>query len=232
MAIRLFVGNLPYNVTEAELREYFSSVGPLSYISIPTDRETGKQRGFAFLEFKDRAQADEAIRRFNNQSFKGRSLSVNEARAKDERPPGGAPSRPSPSRPAPTSSRPAPASSRPAPVSPRHDPAAAPDSADPSGGNKPSRKFGPDASSRRSRDKTKSGLKADRERTPKGPMREVVRGQFFYDGDEDDDDDYDYDDDDDAGEFDDAETGEEQTAERNSDLNSDPGPDPNRTDHT
>src|SRR5262247_3984345 len=84
MGIRLYVGNLPFNVTEDELREHFSTIGTLSYLSIPIDRETGKQRGFAFVEFKDRAQAEEAIRRFNNQSFKGRSLSVSEARARNE----------------------------------------------------------------------------------------------------------------------------------------------------
>ena len=168
MGIRLYVGNLPFNVTEAELREHFSTIGTLSYLSIPTDRETGKQRGFAFVEFKDRAQADEAIRRFNNQSFKGRSLSVSEARARNESQ-RGAPVRPSLSRPTST---------------------AGTDPADPPG-NKPSRNFGPDKPSRHGRSKSKGEFKA--ERGPKGPMREVVRGQFF--GEVDDDDDYDdYDD--------------------------------------
>ena len=168
MGIRLYVGNLPFNVTEAELREHFSTIGTLSYLSIPTDRETGKQRGFAFVEFKDRAQADEAIRRFNNQSFKGRSLSVSEARARNESQ-RGAPVRPSLSRPTST---------------------AGTDPGDPPG-NKPSRNFGPDKPSRHGRSKAKGEFKA--ERGPKGPMREVVRGQFF--GEVDDDDDYDdYDD--------------------------------------
>lgn len=89
MSVRLFVGNLSYEVTEADLREYFSAVGPVSYISIPVDRETGKRRGFAFVEFGDSAQAEEAIRRFNNQPFKGRPIAVNEARARESRPPGG-----------------------------------------------------------------------------------------------------------------------------------------------
>src|SRR6266487_2911362 len=88
MAVRLFVGNLPYNATEAALRELFSSVGPLSYIYLPADRETGKPRGFAFVEFSDRAQAEEAIRRFNNQLFMGRPLAVNEAREREDRPQG------------------------------------------------------------------------------------------------------------------------------------------------
>ena len=84
MAVRLFIGNLPYDVTEAELREHFAAVGPLSYISLATDRDTGKPRGFAFIEFSARADAEEAMRRLNNQSFKGRPLAVNEARARDD----------------------------------------------------------------------------------------------------------------------------------------------------
>ena len=91
MAVRLFVGNLPYDATEADLREHFSAVGPLSYVYLPTDRETGKPRGFAFIEYADRAQAEEAIRRFNNQLLKGRPIAVNEARAKEDRPRTGAP---------------------------------------------------------------------------------------------------------------------------------------------
>src|SRR3954464_15242749 len=91
MGVRLFVGNLPYDATEDEIRQHFSTVGNLSYVSIPLDRETGRKRGFAFVEFADAAQAQEAIRQFNNQPFKGRSLAVNEARAKEAgpRPAGG-----------------------------------------------------------------------------------------------------------------------------------------------
>jgi cold-inducible RNA-binding protein len=96
MAVRLFVGNLPYDTTEDEIRQHFSTVGNLSYVSIPLDRETGKKRGFAFVEFADAEQAQEAIRQFNNQPFKGRPLAVNEARAREAgpRPAGGF--RPSP----------------------------------------------------------------------------------------------------------------------------------------
>ena len=86
MSVRLFVGNLPYDATEDELRTHFSTVGSLSNVFIPLDRETGKKRGFAFVEFSDAAQAQEAIRQFNNQPFKGRTLAVNEARAKESRP--------------------------------------------------------------------------------------------------------------------------------------------------
>jgi len=55
MAVRLFVGNLPYDVTEAELRAHFAAIGPLSYLSLATDRDTGKPHGFAFVEFSARA---------------------------------------------------------------------------------------------------------------------------------------------------------------------------------
>jgi hypothetical protein len=58
MAVRLFVGNLPYDVTEAELRAHFAAIGPLSYLSLATDRDTGKPRGFAFVEFSARADAE------------------------------------------------------------------------------------------------------------------------------------------------------------------------------
>jgi RNA recognition motif-containing protein len=74
MAVRLFVGNLAYDVTEAELREHFAAVGPLSYISLATDRETGKPRGFAFIEFSARADAEEAMRRLNNRRSRADSL--------------------------------------------------------------------------------------------------------------------------------------------------------------
>lgn len=89
MAVRLFVGNMPYGATEADLRAHFSGVGAPSQIVIPVDRETGRPRGFAFVEFTDRAMAEEAINRFNQQPFMGRSLSVSEARPREERPAGG-----------------------------------------------------------------------------------------------------------------------------------------------
>src|SRR5215468_11107634 len=91
MSVRLFVGNLPYDATEDEIRAHFSPAGNLASVFIPVDRETGRKRGFAFVEFADSAQAQEAIRQFNNQPFKGRPLAVNEARAREAgpRPAGG-----------------------------------------------------------------------------------------------------------------------------------------------
>ena len=72
MAVRLFVGNMPYGATEADLRAHFSAVGEPSQVVIPVDRETGRPRGFAFVEFLDRAIAEQAIERFNQQPFMGR----------------------------------------------------------------------------------------------------------------------------------------------------------------
>ena len=164
MAVRLFVGNLPYNTTEAELREHFAAVGPLTYVHLPTDRESGRPRGFAFVEFDDPSQAEEAVRRFNNQMFKGRPIAVNEARAREERGRTSAPPRPPLARPNPAAS---------------HTPPAYPSERAPSGGDRAGRDFGPDAPPRRSRNKVKKTPKS--ERAPKGPMREVVRGQFFGD---------------------------------------------------
>lgn len=94
MSVRLFVGNLPYEANEAELRQHFSAVGPLASVFLPVDRETGRPRGFAFVEFADPAVATTAIQRLNNQPFKGRPLSVSEARAREAgggRPMGGPP---------------------------------------------------------------------------------------------------------------------------------------------
>jgi RNA recognition motif-containing protein len=84
----LFIGNLPYAASEAELREHLSSVGQPIQIVLPVDRETGRPRGFAFVDYADRAVAEAAISRFDQQPFKGRPLAVSEARPREERPPG------------------------------------------------------------------------------------------------------------------------------------------------
>ena len=89
MAVRLFVGNLSYATTEADLRTYFGTVAPPSQVVLPVDRETGRPRGFAFVEFQDRANAEQAISKFNGQMFNGRPLAVSEARAREDRGPGG-----------------------------------------------------------------------------------------------------------------------------------------------
>lgn len=88
MPVRLFIGNLPYAASEAELREYLSSVGEPTQVVLPVDRETGRPRGFAFVDYADRAVAEAAISRFDQQPFKGRPLAVSEARPREDRPPG------------------------------------------------------------------------------------------------------------------------------------------------
>ena len=91
MAVRLFVGNLSYTTTEAELRAHFGTVAPPSQVVLPVDRDTGRPRGFAFVEFAERADAEAAIQKFNGQMFSGRPLAVSEARAREDRGPGGPP---------------------------------------------------------------------------------------------------------------------------------------------
>ncbi|HEY7188163.1 MAG TPA: RNA-binding protein [Vicinamibacterales bacterium] len=92
MAVRLFIGNLPYGASEADLRAHLSVVAEPSHVAMPVDRETGRPRGFAFVEFADRAVAEEVIKKFDAQPFQGRPLAVSEARAREDRgprPPGG-----------------------------------------------------------------------------------------------------------------------------------------------
>ena len=88
MAVRLFIGNLPYGATEADLRAHFAAVAEPSHLVMPVDRETGRPRGFAFVEFAERPVAEEVIRKFDAQPFQGRNLAVSEARAREDRPPG------------------------------------------------------------------------------------------------------------------------------------------------
>ena len=89
--VRLFIGNLPYQATEEDLRLHFAQVGEPTQIVRPLDRETGRARGFAFVEYADRETAETAIRQFDGQLFMGRPLAVSEARARDDRGPGGPP---------------------------------------------------------------------------------------------------------------------------------------------
>lgn len=87
--VRLFIGNLPYQATEEDLRIHFSAVGEPTQIVRPLDRETGRARGFAFVEYADRTAAEAAIKQFDGQLFMGRPLAVSEARAREDRGPGG-----------------------------------------------------------------------------------------------------------------------------------------------
>ena len=89
--VRLFVGNLPYQATEDDLRTHFSQVGQPTQIVRPLDRETGRARGFAFVEYAERTVAEDAIKKFDGQLFMGRPLAVSEARAREDRGPSGPP---------------------------------------------------------------------------------------------------------------------------------------------
>jgi len=87
LAVRLFIGNLPYGANEADLRAHFATVAEPSHVVMPVDRETGRPRGFAFVEFTERSVAEDVIRKFDAQPFQGRNLAVSEARAREDRPP-------------------------------------------------------------------------------------------------------------------------------------------------
>jgi RNA recognition motif-containing protein len=85
MARRLYVGNLNYNTTEDTLRDAFGSFGDLKYVKILTDRETGKSRGFGFVEFATDNEAAMAKNTLNNTEVDGRKLLVNDAKEKEAR---------------------------------------------------------------------------------------------------------------------------------------------------
>ena len=85
----LYVGNLPHNTSEAELRNVFEAHGAVEKVSLVTDRETGRSRGFAFVEMIDASEADKAIALLNGTDLGGRPLTVNEAKPKADRPRGG-----------------------------------------------------------------------------------------------------------------------------------------------
>ena len=85
----IFVGNLAFGTTEAELRSLFETYGTVTRISIMLDRETGRSRGFAFVEMANDGEAESAVSGTNGSSMGGRTLNVNEARPRPERPSGG-----------------------------------------------------------------------------------------------------------------------------------------------
>jgi len=87
MAKNLYVGNLPYQTTADDLREAFSKFGTVTRAQVVADRETGRSRGFGFVEMSD--GAEQAIAGMNGTAFQGRTLTVNEARPREERGGGG-----------------------------------------------------------------------------------------------------------------------------------------------
>src|SRR5580658_6103246 len=80
----IFVGNLDFAATESSIRSLFEPYGSVDRVNLVTDRETGRSRGFAFVEMTDAAQADRAIAALNGHNLDGRALNINEARPKTE----------------------------------------------------------------------------------------------------------------------------------------------------
>lgn len=89
MSPKLYVGNLSFDVTENDLRDMLSQHGPVNEINVITDRVTGRARGFAFVEMNTSEGATAAIAALNGKDWKGRALTVNEARPREERSGGG-----------------------------------------------------------------------------------------------------------------------------------------------
>jgi cold-inducible RNA-binding protein len=89
MGTKLYVGNLPFNTTENELQELFAQAGAVQEVTLMQDRFTGKSRGFAFVTMSSDEEAQNAISKLNGQSIEGRPLTVNEARPREARQPGG-----------------------------------------------------------------------------------------------------------------------------------------------
>jgi cold-inducible RNA-binding protein len=156
LPVRLFIGNLPYGASEADLRAHFAAVAEPSHVVMPVDRETGRPRGFAFVEFADRNVADQVIQKFNAQPFQGRNLAVSEARAREDRPPGPRPSGGG--------------------FAPRPPGGGGPSGAPPGpGGRDRSANFGPPAPPRRLRGKKGQ----QQEHKPRGPIKEKTGGRIY-----------------------------------------------------
>jgi cold-inducible RNA-binding protein len=85
MAKKIYVGNLSFQTTDADLNQMFSEVGQVESVQIITDRDTGRSKGFGFVQMTDDAAAAKAIERFNGKEVNGRALTVNEARPMERR---------------------------------------------------------------------------------------------------------------------------------------------------
>ena len=172
VSVRLFIGNLPYSATEADLRSLFGEVAQPQQVVLPVDRETGRPRGFAFVDFTERSDAEQVVEKFNGHPLQGRPLAVSEARAREDRPTGPRPGGFGGPRPGgyggpPTGPRPG--GGPPRPFVPRGDPGPPP-----AGGE-----------SRRQRSKP-SARKQTYEKGPRGPIKERPVSRLYDDEDEDD----------------------------------------------
>jgi cold-inducible RNA-binding protein len=89
MAVKLYVGNLPYSTADADLTTLFAEYGTVVSASVISDRETGRSKGFGFVEIEEEDKAKAAVEALNGKDFGGRNIVVNEARPREERPRGG-----------------------------------------------------------------------------------------------------------------------------------------------
>lgn len=89
MGKKLYVGNLPFSATEAELTEMFSQVGAVDSVRLITDRESGRSKGFGFVEMSSDEAAETAVNEINGKELQGRKLNVSEARPQEPRSGGG-----------------------------------------------------------------------------------------------------------------------------------------------
>src|SRR5687767_6919834 len=89
MSNKLYVGNLSFRVTSEDLEEYFGAAGSVESANVVYDRETGRSRGFGFVEMASESDANSAIAQFNGQEYDGRNMVVNEARPREDRGGGG-----------------------------------------------------------------------------------------------------------------------------------------------
>ena len=85
MSTKLYVGNLSYDTSETQIRELFAQIGEVTSVALITDRDTGRAKGFGFVEMSTDEFAKEAIKRFNGFTLDNRPLTVNEARPREER---------------------------------------------------------------------------------------------------------------------------------------------------
>ena len=83
--MNIYVGNLSYSLSESELRDAFAQFGDVSSVNILTDRETGRARGFGFVEMPNQAEGEAAVAQLNGKDLGGRALRVNEARPRERR---------------------------------------------------------------------------------------------------------------------------------------------------
>lgn len=173
--MRLFIGNLPYTATDVDLRTLFGEVAQPVQVVLPVDRETGRPRGFAFVDFAERDAAEQVIEKFNGAQLQGRPIAVSEARAREDRPAGprpggfGGPPRPggySGGPPGGGFSGPRPGGSS-RPFAPR----------DPSGG------MAPPTETRRQRAKP-GARKQTYEKGPRGPIKERPVSRLYDDEEE------------------------------------------------